>query len=125
MQPIDTTTRRLLANPKKRRAWVIYQLLLKGKTLADVARNAGVQRQTLYHVFDRAYPRMEAVLASALSMQPQQLFSERYCSDGLPTRRKGIGNGKRKTPNGPSPSFHGGKDTPKRVNRNTQARRAA
>ena len=118
MQPIDTTTKRLLANPKKRRAWVIYQLLLKGQTLADIARGANVERQTLYHAFDRPYPRMERVLADAIGLTPQQLFAERYDADGLPTRRKGIGNGRRPT-GGTKSSCHGGKD--KRIDQQRNA----
>lgn len=87
MDKINDETTQLLSIPAKRRAWVIYQLLLEGRSLADVARGAGVKRQTLYHAFTRPYPRMEFIIASALGMTPQQLFAERYGSDGLPLRR--------------------------------------
>lgn len=112
---IDRTTQQLLRNTQKRRAWVIYQLLLKDKTLADVARAAGVERQTLYHVFERPYPKMERLVAEAVGLTPQKLFSERYDADGLPLRRKGLRNG------GKSYRHGGKKHSAPSALRNTQA----
>jgi len=89
MPTIDRPTRRILADPDKRRAWCIYQLSLRGSSLAAVARGAGVSRQTLYVVFWRPYPRMEKIVADALGMRPQELFPERYDADGLPNRKIG------------------------------------
>lgn len=102
MKKIDDETTHLLSIPEKRRAWVIYQLLLEGRSLAEVARGAGVKRQTLYHAFTRPYPRMEFIIASALGMTPQQLFAERYGSDGLPLPRR---------PQTLLSRHHGGKDS--------------
>jgi len=116
---IDRTTKRLFKDWRKRRAWVIYQLLLKGKTLADVARAAGVERQSLYHAFNRPYPRMERFIADSVGMKPQALFHERYDEDGLPRRRKGIRNSGKSC-------CHGGKqDSAIGKRRNTQVAEAA
>lgn len=125
MTTIDTATKRLLANPKKRHAWIIYQLLLKNLTMADLARETGVGRQTIYHVFKRPYPRMEQVVAKALGVTPQELFSERYDSDGLPLRRKGIGNGHGPGRNRGGKRHIGGNGTPKNGRRNAQVGEAA
>lgn len=73
-------------DPFKRRAWVKYQLHLQGRSMAALAADAGVERCTLYWVFNRPYPRMEKVIADALGVTPQALFPERYGPDGLPNR---------------------------------------
>ena len=86
---IDNATKRLLSDPKKRRAWIAYQVMLQGKSLAQIADGAGVSRQCLYHVFRITYPRMEKVIADALGMEPKDLFPERYTTDGLPIYRRG------------------------------------
>lgn len=116
MLKIDRTTRTLLKDPHKRRGWIIYQLTLQGRSLASVARKAGVRRQTLYQVFLKPYPRMEKVLADALAMTPQHLFPERYDADGLPVRRMGR---PRKV------SCHGSKHTTQTTRRNVKKREAA
>ena len=115
MTPIDTKTRHLLKDPKKRRAWVIFQLNTSSRTLADVAREAGVDRRTLYHAFSRPYPRMERFIARSVGLEPQQLFSERYDRDGLPFRGAGIQKDR----------CHGGKPTTRKIARNTQSVGAA
>jgi len=89
MLEIDNTTKRLLSEPKTRNAWIIYQAKLKGRTLAQIAREAGVSRQCIYSVFRRPYPRMEKVVADALGMAVNVLWPERYYANGLPINRRG------------------------------------
>ncbi|MDD3518309.1 MAG: helix-turn-helix domain-containing protein [Chromatiales bacterium] len=89
MPRLDRTTKELLRDPQKRRAWVIYRLSLNGLSLASLARGAGVRRQTLYQVFATPYPRMETIIARALNLPPQELWPERYAPDGAPFRRRG------------------------------------
>ncbi|MCO6440530.1 MAG: helix-turn-helix domain-containing protein [Nitrococcus mobilis] len=89
MIKLNTATKQLLKDPRKRRGWVIYQLTLRGSSLADVARQSGVRRQTLYMAFERPYPRMESLIAAALDLTPAQLWPERYDADGLPLRQRG------------------------------------
>lgn len=86
---LDIPTKNLLLDPEKRRAWIVYQVSLTGGSLARVAEDAGVNRQTLYGVFQRPYPRMEKLIADALGLTPQALFPDRYNADGLPNRRRG------------------------------------
>lgn len=86
---LDTSIQRILADPKKRQAWVIYQLKLQGQTLASVARDAGVAKQQTQKAMSAPYPRMEKIIADALGLTPQVLFPDRYDADGLPCRRRG------------------------------------
>jgi Ner family transcriptional regulator len=92
MSPLQKTPRtvppEVLLDNRARRAWVILELQLRGHTLADVARAAGVNRQTLYQTFHRSYPRMEACIARAVGLRPEQLFPERYWHDGTTLARK-------------------------------------
>lgn len=62
---------------------------MQGRSMADVAREAGVDRRTLYQTFLRPYPKMEIVLANCVDLAPQTLFPERYDSLGLPNRKLG------------------------------------
>lgn len=86
---LDAKTKKLISDPDKRRAWVIYQLKLLGKNLASVARDAGVTKQQTQVAMGRPYPRMERFIANALGLAPQELFPERYDTDGLPNRHRG------------------------------------
>lgn len=86
---IDNTTKQLLADPKKRHAWIIYQVKLQGRSLAKIAGEAGVSRQCIYKVFKRTYPSMEKVVADALGLAPNVLWPERYDANGLPINRMG------------------------------------
>lgn len=89
MSKLDSKTLELFRDPEKRRAWVKYQVHLQGRSLAQVASDAGVKRSTLYAVFIKTYPRMEKVVADAVGLPPAVLFPERYDSDGLPIYRMG------------------------------------
>lgn len=109
---IDKKNRRLLRDPSKRRALIKYEIHLTGRTMADVAKAAGVSRNCLYHAFNTPYPRMEKVLADALDVAPQELFPERYDSDGLPNRimgrrKKSIPKQTKNTTGGAGRNVHG------------------
>src|SRR3569832_1930162 len=85
---LDTKTKTILRDPQKRRAWVIYQLKLRGESLASIAVAAGVAKQQTQKAMSAPYTRMEKVIADALGMMPQELFPDRYTSDGLPRPRR-------------------------------------
>lgn len=78
--PDDTTARK---------HWIIYQLRLRGLTLASIGREHGVCRNAPRIAFDRPYPRMERALAAAIDLKPEQLFPERYDAKGRPNRKVG------------------------------------
>lgn len=83
---IDDRLRQILACPEKRHAWALYQLRIRGLSVAELSRQAGVNRSAVYAAWQRRYPRMQAIIAAAIDMRPQDLFPERYDADGLPIK---------------------------------------
>lgn len=82
MTRLDTATRHLFRDPAKRRAWVVYQLRLQGRSLASVAREMGVNRSAPGHALRSPYPRMERAIAEAVGVPVHELFPERYDPSG-------------------------------------------
>lgn len=85
----DSTTKRILKDPKKRASWIIYQLKLRGESLASLARKFGNTRQIPTAALRKPYPLWEKRIADAIGVMPQDLFPERYDSEGLPNRNIG------------------------------------
>ena len=69
-------------DPAKRRAWVLYQLKLRGESLASLARRLGVDRTTPGYALRKPYPRMERAIAEAVEVPVHVLFPERYTATG-------------------------------------------
>ena len=69
-------------DPIIRRAWVSFQLKIRGKSLASIADELGVKRQAISGALDAPSHRGEAALAAALDVEPQDLFPERYDTTG-------------------------------------------
>lgn len=88
MSKKDKTLSSILRDPEQRRAWVIYQLSLKDRCLADVGRDLGVTRTAVYRAFDKPYPKMEQAIAKELGMLACDLFPDRY-THGIPNRVMG------------------------------------
>ena len=78
-----------LANPVSRRAWITFQLRLKGESFSTIARSMGVSRQAVRKALYMPYPRMEEAIASVIGLPPQVLFPERYSADGQSLHRPG------------------------------------
>ncbi|WP_312375741.1 helix-turn-helix domain-containing protein [Pseudomonas oryzihabitans] len=66
--------------------WIKFQLRVRGKTIADLAREIGLNERALRSAKQRAYPRVEREIAKALGLQPVQLWPERWHTDGTPHR---------------------------------------
>jgi lambda repressor-like predicted transcriptional regulator len=106
----DTAAKKALSDPKTRRAAVKYQLDLMGLNMCDLARgysDGGVNRATVYNVFDTGYPKMERFIASKFGMTAREMFPERFNSDGSRKRKKC----------GPKPKKSKGKRTSKTAGR--------
>lgn len=73
----------------QRRAWIKYQLELRGYTLSSLARELGVSRHAPKLALDRPYPRMERAIAEKIELRPEQVWPERYDADGKPNRPLG------------------------------------
>ena len=86
---LDNKLKRLLADPKKRRSWIYYQLALQGKTAADIARKRGLNKQAAYNALIAGGGRMERAFAHEIGIDVAVLFPDRYDEFGLPLRRIG------------------------------------
>ncbi len=86
---IDKKTQDILKNDSKRRAWIIYHLALQDRSLASIARDAGISRQAIWQAMVKPYPRAEKIIADSLDIEPNVLFPERYDKNGLPNRKRG------------------------------------
>jgi Ner family transcriptional regulator len=74
----------------KRRAWIKYQLELRGYSFASLARELGIHRTAPGKVHTRHYPMIEAAIAAKLGMHPAEIWPERY-PDGADNNRSGRG----------------------------------
>lgn len=63
---------------RERWEWVKYQLRLRGSSLSQIARDLSVDRSAPARTVSRNYPKMQNAIASALGMNPQQIWPERY-----------------------------------------------
>ncbi|HEV2674244.1 MAG TPA: helix-turn-helix domain-containing protein [Aliidongia sp.] len=76
-------------NPAERRAWVCYQLRLRGNSLRRIAQQLDVSHQAVSNALMTPSSRIEVAIADALGTTPAKLFAERYDRDGqrLPNTR--------------------------------------
>ena len=79
---IDSDTKAIFNDPAKRRAWVIYQLNLRGQSLASLARRLGLTRTTPSYALSKPYPKMERAIAEAVEVPVHVLFPDRYAPNG-------------------------------------------
>ena len=77
------------SDPHARRAWVHYQFKLRGRSLADLARELGVARNAPSLALTRPYPRMERAIAHSTGVAVHILFPERYRPNGQRAIRRG------------------------------------
>jgi Ner family transcriptional regulator len=75
--------------PDERRAWIKYQLELRGETLGGLARKLGLFRTCVAAALHKPYPKMERVIADVIGCRPEQLWPERYSGKHRNRRRKG------------------------------------
>lgn len=68
--------------------WIKFQLRARGSSLSILARKLSVERNALNNVKRSPYPRMEKAIADELGYQPEQIWPERYNSDGTPNRQR-------------------------------------
>lgn len=68
--------------PAIRRAWVIYQLRLRGLSLRRLAKREGVSHNALGHALVAPSSHIEPVLAKALGLKVRELFPERFDEHG-------------------------------------------
>lgn len=60
------------------RADVVAALHKKGWSLRELSRQSGLSAGTLKSALDRPYRKAEGIIATALNMDPQDIWPERY-----------------------------------------------
>jgi Ner family transcriptional regulator len=68
--------------PAYRRAWVVYQLHVRGKSLAQIGRDAGISQQAVSSALHQPNAHIEPLIAKALGLKTQDLFPERFDDAG-------------------------------------------
>lgn len=86
MREVTAHLRKIFGNPEKRRAWILYQLQIRGDSYVTLGERRGIKPYCFYRCLGHPYPKIEAVLADEMDVTPQILFPERYDEDGLPNR---------------------------------------
>lgn len=79
---IAPATLKVPKNPAERRAWVCYQLRLRGDSLSAIARRIGVSHQAVSTALMSPSKDIEQAIAEAIGLTPEQLFPERFDSTG-------------------------------------------
>lgn len=69
-------------NPAERRAWVCYQLRLRGDSLSAIARRIGVSHQAVSNAMMTPSKDIEQAIAEAIGLTPEQLFPEWFDAAG-------------------------------------------
>lgn len=69
-------------DPDQRWEWVKYQLRKRGSSLALLAQELGVSRQSVNNAKRVRYPRVERAIARKLSIAPQYIWPDRWHPDG-------------------------------------------
>jgi lambda repressor-like predicted transcriptional regulator len=69
-------------NPAVRRAWVCYQLRLRGTSLRRIAQQHNVSPQAVSAALMTPSSHIEQAIAAALDLTPEQLFPERFDAVG-------------------------------------------
>ena len=64
-----------------RREWIKYQLKVRGYSLAKIAKENKVSRQTISNVLINQAPRWEFEIAQKLDLFPWVIWPERYDSE--------------------------------------------
>lgn len=73
--------------PKERWLWIRNRIELKGLSLANIARDHGYHKSAVGLARDYRYPAIEKIIADTLGLTPQDLFPNRYTTDGKPLGR--------------------------------------
>jgi lambda repressor-like predicted transcriptional regulator len=77
MQPL-TTTVPMPKEPAFRRAWLVYQLRLRGWSLRQVASREGVSYEALARTMYAPNSHLEPIIARLLDTTVEELFPERF-----------------------------------------------
>ncbi|ATB67967.1 hypothetical protein CLJ08_03625 [Pseudomonas mosselii] len=81
-----TTSNEIPKDPELRWEWIKFQLRARETSLSKLAKALGVERNAMNNVKRGPYPRMERAIALALKLEPEDIWPERWGSNGQPSR---------------------------------------
>lgn len=79
---IEPATLDIPKMPAERRAWVIYQLRIRGLSLSRLARDEGVSHQAMSLAFTTSSSHLQETIAKAIGLTARQLFPEYFDASG-------------------------------------------
>lgn len=79
---LNMLTSEIPANVSDRRAWILFQLRLRGLTLRGLAKAARLSPATFSNALLSPNDRVEGLIAAALNLDQKVLFHDRYDADG-------------------------------------------
>lgn len=79
---ITSSTVDIPKEPAIRRAWVVYQLRIRGLSFGSLARDSGVSRQAISNALLMPSSHLEEIIAEAIGLTAQELFPERFDATG-------------------------------------------
>lgn len=74
-------------DPALRWEWIKFQLRAHDTSCLSLL-GSSVERNALHNVKRVPYPRMETAIAKAIGLKPEQIWPERWNSDGTPNRQR-------------------------------------
>lgn len=74
------TTKHVPKKPEEKRAWLQYQLKLRGSSFAKVARRAGVTRKAVSKAAHNPSERLANAFSAELELPAAVLWPERYAA---------------------------------------------
>lgn len=77
-------------NPAIRRAWVVFQLRIRGLSLGMLAHQEGVSRQAMSHALIGPSSHLQPVIAEAIALPVQDVWPEWWRPDGTPWGRTNV-----------------------------------
>ncbi len=79
---IDQSTSQIPRHPGSRRAWVIFQLRIRGSSLAAIAEKNNVSNQAVSNALLVPSSHLEQAIADELAIDVKVLFPERFDAAG-------------------------------------------
>lgn len=75
-------TNQVPKEPTVRRAWIVFQLRIRGLSFRELARRHGVTTSAFSHATLTPSHQLEEILAESLGLKVEELFPERYDATG-------------------------------------------
>lgn len=72
-------------NLEEKKNWIKYQLKIRNISFSKLARTNNISKQVFSLALKQPYPTVELIIARALSLEPCDIWPERY-KNGIPVK---------------------------------------